>query len=288
MKRTAAILIACVFFTGCAGAFAEKQPPEAQTAPETVFSESGPLENQETFTNECRISLDSTISVQGSGAWVENGRISITQGGVYIVSGSLPEGVIHVESAEPVKLILSGAEIRSAGTAVFSEGKRLIVESAPDTENFLYGGEDAALRTEGELLLCGEGSLSIIGADGIAADGGIQANGGSVSVSAEADAVKTAELAVRGGSAVLSGGLSFTSVSVSDGMLLALGSEEPSLLPETGCVRKTLTDASAGTEISVADEAGRTLLRAALPENAETAWFSDGTDCSGYKISAGA
>lgn len=162
-------MLGCAFCAGCSAA----PDPETGTEPQTsiTFGDRGLFDNEDIFSNECRITLGETISVCGGGAWVEGKEIAISEGGVYEVSGELEGGRIRVESTDPVKLILNGAAIRSEGAAIFCGGGKLTVESAEGTENFLFGdlsdeNEPAALYVKEALELCGAGTLSVDGGRG--------------------------------------------------------------------------------------------------------------------------
>lgn len=201
MKRAAALLIGCMLCSGC-------HVPDGY--PETVREDfpagaGGPFGNADVFSNECSITLGEMISVCGGGVLVEGSRISITEGGVYTVSGELKNGSVTVESAEPVRLILNGASITGKGTAIRSGGS-LTLESTEGTENFLAAAEETALYAAEALTLCGSGALSI-SADsgkGIRA-GSFGAAECSLTVDSEDDAIRVSgEAVMNGGSFNLS------------------------------------------------------------------------------------
>lgn len=196
MRRTAALLIGCLLCSGCytAGGYAEAAREE------TSAESSGSLGSVEAFSNECNITFGDMISVCGGGVLVEGNRVSITEGGVYILSGELADGSVEVESGEPVKLILNGAAISGKGTAIRSGGS-LTVESAEGTENSLSSAEGTALYAAESLTLCGTGALSV------SADGGKGIKAGSLGVSECNLTVVSEDDAIRvSGGAVVNGG----------------------------------------------------------------------------------
>lgn len=228
MRRTAALLIGCLLCSGCSAAGGYPEP-----AREEAFVGAGePFGNGDAFSNECSIELGEMINVCGGGVLVEGNRVSITEGGVYIISGELTGGSVEVESADPVKLILNGASISGKGSAIRSGGS-LTVESAEGTENSLSAAEGTALYAAGALTLCGTGTLSV------SADGGKGIKTGSLGVTecgltvvSEDDAIRVSgEAVVNGGSFELSSfkgkGISADGgLTVNDGVLTVRQSTE--------------------------------------------------------------
>ena len=67
------------------------------------------------------INLD-TMEVSGLGIAADGTTVKITEGGDYTVSGSLNDGMIHINTADRIKLRLKNANITSSnGPAVFTE-----------------------------------------------------------------------------------------------------------------------------------------------------------------------
>ncbi|MDE7233817.1 MAG: carbohydrate-binding domain-containing protein [Ruminiclostridium sp.] len=196
MRRTAALLIGCLICSGCytAGGYTEPAREEASVGLD------GSLGNGDAFSNECSITFGEMINVCGGGVLVEGNCVSITEGGVYIISGELTDGSVEVESDEPVKLILNGAAISGKGTAIRSGGS-LTVESAEGTENSLSAAEDTALYAAESLTLCGTGALSV------SADSGKGIKAGSLDVTECGLTVVSEDDAIRvSGEAVVNGG----------------------------------------------------------------------------------
>lgn len=196
MRRTAALLIGCLLCSGCHIADGYTESAREETFAET----DGSLGGGDTFSNECSITFGEIISVCGGGALVEGDRVSITEGGVYTLSGELTDRSVEVESGDPVKLILNGAAISGKDTAIRSGGS-LTVETAEGTENFLSAAEGTALYAAGSLTLCGTGALSI------SADGGKGIRAGALGVTECALTVVSEDDAIRvSGETVVNGG----------------------------------------------------------------------------------
>lgn len=134
------------------------------------------LDETEVFSNECSITLGSTISINGSGAWIDDGCITINENGVYTVTGEMSDGMIFVDTSETVKIILDNAELTNkSGAAIISTGGKLVLEAADGTENSLTDGKDydfarsfeseelhrSAIYSEGKLYFSGTGRLAI-------------------------------------------------------------------------------------------------------------------------------
>ncbi len=188
------------------------------------------LVETESFSNECSIILGSTISINGSGAWIDDGCITIDESGVYTVTGEMSDGMIYVDSEETVKIIFDNAELTNkSGAAIISTGGKLVLEAAEGTENRLTDGKDydfsrsfekeelhrSAIHSDGELYFSGNGKFTInarykdavyaeksvrinncvldIEADksGIGSGSIIEAVGCTVNVTSEGDCLKT-------------------------------------------------------------------------------------------------
>lgn len=150
--------------------------------PVTVQSDNSELSSQdilgetEAFSNECFITLDSTVSINGSGAWIDNGCVTISESGVYTITGEMSDGMIYVETTDTVKLIFDNAQIvNKSGAAIIAAGGKLILEAAEGTQNSLKDGKDydfsrsfenadlhrSAIHSDGELYLTGAGGITV-------------------------------------------------------------------------------------------------------------------------------
>ena len=164
--------------SGCDSQQAEISPTQLSTTgtDNSDLSSQDILSETEAFSNECFIDLDSTVSINGGGAWLDDGCIKISESGVYTVSGELSDGMIYVETEETVKIILNNAAVTNkSGAAVMSTGGKLVIEAAEGTENKLTDGKDytfsrsfeneelhrSAVHSGGELYIAGTGKISI-------------------------------------------------------------------------------------------------------------------------------
>lgn len=131
------------------------------------------------------------ISIKGNGATREGKTITISEAGTYELSGSLEEGQIKINTDGEVKLILNNFNISNSTSApiIGEKGnvqillkenskntvsdKRSVKEESDSTESEESSEKttdyDAAIYSEGDLLLSGSGSLTVEGGyeDGI-------------------------------------------------------------------------------------------------------------------------
>ena len=134
------------------------------------------LEETETFSNECFIELGNTVSINGTGAWLDGDCITISEKGVYTVTGEMSDGMIYVDTTDTVKIILNDADITNkSGAVILSGDGKLLIEAAEGTENNLKDGKEydfahsfeneelhrSAIHTDGELFISGTGKISI-------------------------------------------------------------------------------------------------------------------------------
>lgn len=118
-----------------------------------------------------------TAVAEGEGVRTENGIVTISQEGTYVLTGTLDDGqlIVDVENKGDVKLIFNGISLTSTSTApVYIKEGNVVITLAPDTENtvtdgkeYLYEeGEDepkAAIFAKDDLTFNGTGSLTVNG-----------------------------------------------------------------------------------------------------------------------------
>lgn len=191
--------------------------------------------------NKGTINLGSTITYTGEGISVSGSTVRITAGGDHTVTGTLTNGMIHINTKEKVKLRLSGVNIsNSSGPAIFFEdvdkGYITLVEG---TENTLSDGSfynvdaKATLFSNDDLEIKGKGTLNITANynhaiasdddinlengkinirsaknDGVHANGSIDVTGGTYNITATGDCLQTEEeeLRIEDGKLTLSAG----------------------------------------------------------------------------------
>lgn len=165
--------------------------------------------------DEVAITLGGTTIAYSSGAsgvTVEGSTATITAAGTYLISGTLSDGQIIVDTQDSgdVRLILDDAGISCSTSAplyVKSAAKTVIVLASGSTNALADGGTsstrdsegepDAALFSKDDLTIYGEreegsestGSLTVAGnyADAIACKDGLVLNGANVTVTSAAD-----------------------------------------------------------------------------------------------------
>lgn len=204
-----ALLCAAVLLSACGGKTA---------AP----AETGSEENAQT-----RIELSGdSASISGGGAKVSGSTVTIASGGEYRVSGSLNDGQLIVDTGDDamdVRLVLDNAEIRcSTGAALYEkQAKNLYLSTEKGTINRLISGTEAdlasydglrdgaALFSEDDLKLDGEGTLEIFGYlnNGITCKDDLDIKGGTLQVLAAGNGVRGSEsVEIKGGETRITSG----------------------------------------------------------------------------------
>ena len=139
--------------------------------------------------------------ISGEGAAVNDGNVTISKAGTYVISGSLSDGSIIVEAGKNdiVKLVLENAEIKSSkAPAVYSsKSKKTIIILPEGTESTLSDGTsyidenddsapDAALFCKDDLTISGSGTLNVNGSakNGITCKDILRITGGVINVTA--------------------------------------------------------------------------------------------------------
>ena len=139
----------------------------------------------------------SEITLSGSG------KKTITEAGVYTLSGTLEDGYLEINTSGEVKLILNGVKItNTSGPAIYiAEAKLVTIETAAGSENTLtdgstYSGWDedvcAALFSHDDLVLQGSGTLTINGnyEDGIVGKDDLKIVSGAYVVNSKDDGIR--------------------------------------------------------------------------------------------------
>lgn len=176
--------------------------------------EIGALELKTDWSEQAKITLGDTVSIDGNGAEVsDDNTVTITEGGSYVISGELSDGMIQVDTEEEVKLILQGVSITNEdGPAIYvKEAKSCYIETAEGTENILSDGESyaetkdkqkATIFSNDRLVLLGEGSLTVNGnyKHGICSDDEVYVVSGTYTITAVKDGIHTNNwISVEGG-----------------------------------------------------------------------------------------
>lgn len=181
------------------------QTTEAQTTTTVFTATDDELPSIDTYI----ILDDEKTTINGVGATFSGNVLTITEGGVYYLKGSLTDGKIYINSSnetKKVKLVLSGVSIRCSSDAP------LYIENSPDetvlilesgTQNYFSdtaravpeGVTDyatAAIYSKDDLQLEGSGYLTVNGNfnKGIFSKNDIDIHGGNITVNAADDGIR--------------------------------------------------------------------------------------------------
>ena len=163
----------------------------------------------------------SSITTDGPGVTVDGTDVTITAGGDYTVSGTLSGGSIVIDaSGETVNLILNGVDITSSvGPAILVKaGDDVTITLASGTENTLTDGSasedyDATLYGVVSFAIDGTGTLNVNGTveEGIASDGNITVNNGTINIKSTDDGMNgsednVSEIIIKGGTITIDAG----------------------------------------------------------------------------------
>ena len=140
LTSTLALLTACSTEASTTTASSDVSTTEA-TVESTLMSDSSYSESNSTAITFS----DQTITVDGSGAAADGSILTITQPGTYILSGTLIEGQVRVETVDEadVQIVLDGATItNSTGAAIYvKSANSATITLAEGTTNTLSDGE---------------------------------------------------------------------------------------------------------------------------------------------------
>lgn len=173
---------------------------------------------------ECyQITLDGDSVQCPDGVTYADGRITITQPGDYLISGTLNDGCIYIAAGDEddVRLILNGATISASdGPAIWCESAdKLIITLAEGAQNALSDGQtysdqtddepNATLYSRSDLSINGTGALAVTGnyLHGILSKDDLKIAGGQITVDAAGDALRGRDgVAICGGTLDLTAG----------------------------------------------------------------------------------
>ena len=137
-----------------------------------------------------------TATVSGSGAKADGSTITITEEGVYVVSGTLEDGQIIVDASDSdkVQIVLNGVHINCETNAAIyvREADKVFITLAENSSNTLGGGNEYkhGIVSKDDLVITG-GTYKITAADnGITAKDQLKILDGSFDIDAANSAVK--------------------------------------------------------------------------------------------------
>ncbi len=155
--------------------------------------------------------------ISGNGAAFNDGSVTISEAGTYVISGSLTGGslIISAGKNDVVRLVMDNAEISSSNApALYSEkSKKTIIVLPSGSESTLSDGSsyinedddsapDASLFCKDDLTISGSGTLNVKGnaKNGITCKDILRITGGTINVSAAHHGITGRDdLAVSGG-----------------------------------------------------------------------------------------
>lgn len=219
LKTILSVLTAATVSVGCANDGGDTSAGTGSSAP--VLSNGNLKTNAvELGDNTCTVEIENEVSVIGEGASYQSGVLSITKGGVYSLSGDIPDGCVYIDADDNVKLILNGFSVNNgSGAAIYCyNAKNLYIELAEGTENVLTDGSaynfegqnessaenepNAALYSKSDLIICGSGKLSVTGnyALGIRCNDDLTFESGDITVNAATSGIRGSDsVVVEGG-----------------------------------------------------------------------------------------
>ena len=153
-----------------------------------------------------RITLDGDeVSEFGGGAYAFDGSVMITGKGKYVISGTLTDGsvIVDTDSSAKVWIMLDGADITCSTGACLDveQADKVFLTLAEGSDNRLTttgfseenrtAGMDGAVFSRDDLTINGSGSLTVTAAEesGIVCNDELVLTGGTITVDAAADAL---------------------------------------------------------------------------------------------------
>ena len=165
---------------------------------------------------------DAGPTIDGAGASIEGSVVTIEVGGTYVVTGSLSDGQLVVDTDdEKVQLVLAGMSLSTTGAAALlvQSADKVFVTLAEGTQNTLAAtgtseatGEttiDGALFSRDDLTINGTGALTVTSSQGhgIVGKDELTICGGELTVEAAGHAIQANDsVAISDGTLVLEAG----------------------------------------------------------------------------------
>ena len=196
----AAVMLAAGVLSGCGKN--EENPAKDSlaevTAERAVTSKAAVLETENMFTD--RDVSGEYDSADAACIQLDGESLTITEEGIYILSGRLEDGMIIVDGDESAKiqLVLNNVEIsNSRGAAIYvRQADKVFITLPEGTTNILSGGDsyeslddnhiDGIIFAKSDLVINGAGSLFVtaVTGHGIVSKDDLKVTGGSITVTA--------------------------------------------------------------------------------------------------------
>jgi len=166
------------------------------------------------------------------GLEIDGTTVTIKKGGVYAFTGNCEAGAIIVDSEEKeqVRIVLNNLTLTNPnGSAIYiKKAAKMIITSYLQTTNTLADGEsykeetsNAAIYTEGDLTLNGEGLTNIFGnyQDAISVAGDLKITSGTLNIQSKEDGVEAGKgISIKNGSYTIQAGANaFKTTSAAEG-----------------------------------------------------------------------
>ncbi len=236
------------------------------------------------------ISLNaSNITVDGAGAKADKNVVTITSAGTYVISGSVSDGQIRVDTKDDktVRLVLNGANITSSSSSpiYILKAKRAVIVLAEGSKNSITdskkyilddkeaGEPNSAIFSKSDLTINGTGSLMVNAnyknaitskdelkiisgnitvnsiTDGIQGRDFVAIKNGVVNINAQKDGIKSTNDEDAGKGFVLIEGGTVNITSQEDGI-----QAETNVLIKTGDIKISSGGGSANGEVKAAEQ----------------------------------
>ncbi|WP_411700609.1 carbohydrate-binding domain-containing protein [Conyzicola sp.] len=157
-----------------------------------------------TLDGDTATSDSENVTIDGSTVTIDGSTVTITAAGTYVLSGTLDDGQIVVDSVDEgvVALVLDGADISSTteSAITFTTATNAVVSLADGSENTLSDTSayadtaeaNAALYADTDLTITGTGSLTVNGNgnDGITSTDDLVVLSGTIAVDAVDDGLR--------------------------------------------------------------------------------------------------
>ena len=231
MALTAALIIAITSFAACSEKNSDTTSSKSDSSSKIITSsdidytiDAVDYEVGYNASDACSIKFDgSSADISGDGAELNDGVLTISKAGVYVLSGkSSGRVVVNAGKKDEVRIILSGAEIEcsdNSALAVLQAEKVSITLEEGSTNKLTDGSEyktseeeskvDACLYSQDDLTINGSGTLEITAnyKHGIVSKDDLVITGGKISVTAKSTAVSGKDsVKISGGELDISAG----------------------------------------------------------------------------------